>query len=271
MKRSVSSKPNLLEDLKLIPHYWETFLILSWRNLRLYYHSPLLVFFWNVVSPLLMASIFYVVLNKRIGVDIPYYFIYVLSGIIFWHTFVGGLSQAYPSFLQHADMVKQVYFPRFLLPLTFLASKLVDFLIAFVVLLCSILLSDLTLNWSAFMFYTILGIINFILISSGIYLALAVIYVRFKSFQMFYPFLIQSLFFSSPIVYKVFYAIENETIQSVLQWNPIAGILYVFRSGIFAGSGEPTTVIFYTLYSVIIFILCFVWFRIEDTHLADRL
>lgn len=271
MKRFVSSKPSLLEDIKLTPDYWETFLILSWRNLRLYYHSPLLVFLWNVVSPLLMATIFYIVLNKRIGVDIPHYFIYILSGIIFWHTFVGGLSQAYPSFLQHADMVKQVYFPRFLLPLTFLASKLVDFFIAFVVLICCMLFSDLALNWPAFILYTILGTINFMLISSGVYLAFAVIYVRFKSFQMFYPFLIQSLFFSSPIVYEAFYAIESETIRSVLQWNPIAGILYIFRSGIFVGSGEPTTVIFYTLYSIIIFILCFAWFRIEDTHLADRL
>ncbi|RBP52958.1 ABC transporter permease [Arenicella xantha] len=271
MKRSVSSKPSLVEDIKLIPYYWETFLILSWRNLRLYYHSPLLVFCWNVVSPLLMASIFYIVLNKRVGVDIPHYFIYVLSGIIFWHTFVGGLSQAYPSFLQHADMVKQIYFPRFLLPLTFLASKLIDFFIAFTVFVCCVLISDLELNWFAFIVYSVLGIINFILVSTGIYLAFSVIYVRFKSFQMFYPFLIQSLFFSSPIVYNPFFAIENETIQTVLEWNPIAGILYIFRSGIFTDSGETMTVVFYTLYSAIVFIVGFVWFRMEDIHLADRL
>lgn len=271
MKRVVSAKLNLKEDLSNLPAYQELFWSLTWRNIRLQYQNWIMGIFGSVISPLLMTLIFFIVLNNRVGVDFSHYFLYIYSGFLFWNVFGAGLSRAYISFLVENTLVKKIYFPRFLLPLSYLMAKLTDFLIAFVVFIILILFSDIELSWGRLIVFSALAIVSLSLVSSGIYLAFAVISVRFRGFQMIFPFVSQAIFFTAPVVYNARLSIENDVINSFFWFNPINGALHLFRSGVFSEFITPLDIVLYLLFAFAVFIAGFIYFKIEDKNLVDRL
>jgi len=267
----LSNKRSLLNEIKSIGNYADFFLVFSWRNLRLQYDSLWIGLFGGLISPLLLASIFYFTLNERIGTDFSHYFIYIYSGLIFWSVFANGLSQGHISFIQHSDLIKRAYFPRFLLPLTFLAARLPDFFIALFILSLFILISDIDIQWFRFFCFTFIGLMNFFLVSIGIYLLLSVIVVRHRGVLVIYHFLIQAMFFTSSILYDSKLSINNKILEWVINWNPFSTVLYTVREGVFPQETSLSLVLIHTLYALIICISGLLWFRAEDKYLVDRL
>lgn len=251
--------------------YSEFFWVFTWRNIRLQYSSFWLGIFWGIVQPLLMSAIFYIALNKSIGVDTPHYFIFIYSGFIFWSVFSGSLSQAYICFLQNDGMVKKIFFPRYLLPLTFLAAKLIDLLIALCILIAIFLISGFDIHPGWFLFYTLLGAAQLLLITAGFNLLFSVICVRFRGFQVVYPFVGQALFFTSSVIYDVSLSIEIEWLQPFFEYNPISIILATFRLGIFHEEVQAMSLLISTAYAVAIYLLGYAWFKRENKNLIDRL
>lgn len=244
---------------------------LTWRNLRLQYQNPWMGILWGVINPLLMTTLFYVILGKRIGSDFIHYFLYIYSGFILWSVFGVGLSRAYISFLQHYQMVKQIYFPRVLLPITSLAAKLIDFLVAYLILIVLLVFFGPALNPGEFIIYSFLGILSLCLVASGIFLAFSVLCVRYRGFQVVFPFISQGLFFTAPIIYDATNAIDQIWIQKLFQLNPLHGVLYIFRLGIFHKESDWIMIAMYLSYSMIIFVAGYLWFKLENHHLIDRL
>ncbi len=271
MFRIISNKVNGLEELKRLPAYHQLFWALTWRNVRLQYQNPLMGFFTAVIAPLLMTTIFYVVLGNKVGEDFKYYFLYIYSGFIFWNVFGAGLARAHTSFLQNSDLVKKIYFPRFLLPLTYLAAKLVDFAIALILFTLLVVISELDLEWGRFIYFSLLSMVSLLLICSGVFLAFSAICVRFRGFQMVFPFVSQAMFFSAPIVYDTQLSITSEMVKALFWLNPLTGVLSFFRAGVFSAPLDPWAAMIHTLFAILIFVAGAIWFKIEDTHLVDRL
>jgi ABC-type polysaccharide/polyol phosphate export permease len=218
-----------------------------------------------------MSAIFYVALNKGVGQDFSHYFLYIYSGFIFWNVFFGGISQAYTGFLNNDLLVKNIYFPRFLLPLTFIAAKLVDFCIAYLILISLILWSGMTLPVVQFSLYSLLGLIQLLFISVGCSLLFSVVCVRYRGFQVIFPFIGQAIFFTSSVIYDASIAIEIEWLRVLFSFNPISTVLDTFRLGIFPETVHSASIFFNTLYAMGIGILGYLWFESEDKHLIDRL
>lgn len=257
--------------ISALKQYQEFFWAFTWRNIRLQYNQFWLGLFWGIIQPLLMSSIFYVALNKGVGTDFNHYFLYIYSGFVFWNVFSGGLSQAQTSFIQNDSLVKNIYFPRLLLPLTFLASKVIDLLIAFLILIGLVVLTGITIHVGEFVLFTLLGLIQLFFVSVGFNWLFSVISVRFRGFQVIYPFVSQAIFFTSSVVYSIPISIENKWLMSAFSLNPITTTLETFRSAIFSDSIDVRHALFNTAYAVFIGLLGYIWFRIEDKNLIDRL
>lgn len=261
----------MIEALRLYRKYSEFFWTFTWRNIRLQYNNFWFGLFWGVIQPLLMSAIFYVALNSSVGQGFSHYFLYIYSGFIIWSVFSGGLTQAYVCFLHNDGMVKQIYFPRFLLPLTFLAAKLMDLLIALVILVVIILVSNLEIHIGWFLFYTLFGIIQLLLVAAGFHLILSVITVRFRGFQVIFPFLIQAIFFTSSVIYDVSVSVEIEWLKPFFEYNPMSTVLTSFRSGVFHQEVQLQTQLIHLFYALLVFLLGYQWFKREDKNLIDRL
>ncbi len=261
----------MMEDLQLFKKYSEFFWTFTWRNIRLQYNNFWFGLFWGVIQPLLMSAIFYVALNNSVGVGFSHYFLYIYSGFIFWSVFSGGLSQAYLSFLNNDKMVKQIYFPRFLLPLTFLAAKLMDLLIALAILVVILLMTDLEINIGHLILYTSLGTIQLLLVATGFNLFFSVVCVRFRGFQVIFPFLSQAIFFTASIIYDVSVSVDIEWLKPIFEYNPISTVLSTFRAGIFHEDIPMLRQLIFMIYAIVICLLGYAWFKREDKNLIDRL
>ena len=217
-----------------------------------------------------MSIIFYVSFGKNIGTEYLNYFIFVYAGFLIWNFFSVSLSQSYTCFLNNSDLVKKVYFPRFLLPFSYLSSKLFDFIIGLFILL-GILLSSLEVYWLSFLIHTLLAFICLVMTSSGFSLFFSVFTVRYKGFQAVFIIFSQAIFFTSSVIYDSNKLISKDMVQQLFQLNPLTGTMSIFRAGIY---GEELSSMYYLLcilYSFVIFLVGLYWFHRENKYLVDRL
>lgn len=259
------------EQARAFRPYLEFFWVFTWRNVRLQYNSFVLGLFWGILHPILMSAIFYVALGNSVGTNFSHYFLYIYSGFACWSVFSGSLSQAYLCFLQNDGIVKQIYFPRFMLPLTFLSAKFIDLTIAMGILVVILLNSDLGIHFGWFVLYSSLGIAQLLLISAGFSLLFSVICVRFRGFQVIYPFVAQAIFFTSSVIYDTTYSIDIEWLKPLFVLNPMSIILSTFRSGIFYQEAQISHLLYHSAYATTIYLLGYWWFKREDKFLIDRL
>lgn len=248
----VSNRLHIVDEIKSLRRYKDVFYALVWRNFRLQYNSPLLGIFWGIISPLLMSSIFFVALNERVGVDFSNYFIFVYSGFVFWNVFTASLGQASTSMIQNHELLKRVYFPRLLMPLSFIAAKLLDFTIAFIILTILMMFQEFHVNWGQYFILSAIAIVCLLLVSSGFCLLFSVLSVRFRGLQVVYSFIIQVIFFTSSVVYDSNLTISYSGLRTLFKFNPITGILNIFRAGIFEGTPNWQHMALYFLYSLAI-------------------
>ena len=270
-KYVVSNRFNLLEELSTLPQYKELFFALVWKNLRLQYQSVVLGLIWGVVFPLLMSGIFFFALGSRLGADFSNYFVFLLSGFIFWNVFAGSLIQAANCLIQEKDMLRKVYFPRLLLPLSYIAAKFFDLVVTFFILVGLLLFFQMEIHWWSFAVVALISILSFLFVAVGFSLSFSVLLVRFRGLQVVYPIIIQVIFFTSSVIYEGNLTIENEWLRTVFQLNPITVVLKPLRQVLFWGEVRFAPLLFACCFSLVICLLGLIWFKSEDKNLIDRL
>ncbi len=222
-----SGKKELLIPVKELLKYKDLFLTLAYRDLRVRYAQTFLGLFWAILQPLSTLVIFTVVFGHVAKIDtgdIPYP-LFVLCGMSCWTYFSFVLNQSSLSIKNAGDMIKKIYFPRLILPLSKAVVGLVDYLIVIVMLVIALIYSgvELSSNMLYFPFFVFVTIVSSLTI--GIWLS--ALTVRFRDFQHVIPFLVQFGLYASPIAYPAS-AIVNKA--GVPEWlkvayflNPMAG------------------------------------------------
>lgn len=267
----VSNRLDVFEELRSLPQYKELFFTLVWKNLRLQYQSVFLGLTWGVVSPLLMSGIFFFALDSRLGSDFSDYFVFLFSGFLFWNVFASSLIQSANCMIQENEMLKKIYFPRLLLPLSFVAAKLFDLIISLLILTGILLFLNIHMDWLAYFGVALLSIVFLALVAAGFCLSFSVLLVRFRGLQVIYPIIIQAIFFTSSVIYESNLTIEHQVIRSLFQLNPITVILKPFRKVIFSGEVHFYPLFIALCFSIVICLAGFIWFKREDKNLIDRL
>ncbi len=268
---TVSSQPGIFDELRRLPEYREVFMALTWKHFRLQYQSVLLGVIWGVVSPLLMSAIFFFALDSRLGEDFSNYFIFLYSGFFFWNVFTSSLNQAANCLIQEHNMLRKIYFPRFILPLSFISARLFDIVIAFGILTGLLIYFDIEISWPSYLVVTLMLVCCLILVTAGFCLSFSVLLVRFRGLQVVNPIIIQGIFFTSSVIYDGSLTIENSSISALFQLNPISIILKPIRQLIFTGVADVQSIFVAINLSIVIFLIGFVLFKTEDKTLIDRL
>lgn len=128
-----------LRDLR---RTWELLLLLTFRDLKLRYQDTALGFVWSLIKPLLLGAVLYLALKRIARLDIPDYHLFLLSALFPWFWFQTSIMLAVPAFAHNGNLIKKVYFPRFVLPFSVVANNMVHFLLSVPVLLVFILASS---------------------------------------------------------------------------------------------------------------------------------
>jgi lipopolysaccharide transport system permease protein len=201
---------------------------LAWRDVRVRYKQTILGAGWAVLQPFIQMIVFSVVFGGLLKVptdnDIPYA-LFSFTALVPWGLFGAVLATTATSLTANSGILNKVYFPRLLIPLASAGARLVDFGVAFVILLGMALAfgTRLTPNilWiPLFLFLLLVTALGF-----GLWLGAINVYIR--DVQMLVPFMVSLWEFASPVVYSA--SAIPETWRLVYALNPMAGVLIGFR------------------------------------------
>lgn len=230
-------------NLRDLWEYRELLYFLIWRDIKVRYKQTALGAAWAVLQPLLTMIIFSIIFGRLAGIPsdgLPYP-VFTFAGLLPWQLFAHALTESGNSLVANQQLITKVYFPRLLIPMSAVLAGLVDFLIAFVVLIGLMLFYGITPTWA------ILFLPLFLLFALGTALAvglwLSALNVEYRDVRYTLPFLTQIWFFATPIAYSS--SLLPEPWRVLYGLNPMAGVVEGFRWALFGKVGgiEPLIVV----------------------------
>jgi lipopolysaccharide transport system permease protein len=216
------------KDITELWKYKELLYFFTWRDLKVRYKQTAIGIGWAVFQPIVtmvVFSVFFGQLAKIPSDGIPYP-IFVYTGLLFWQFFSGALTETSNSLITNQSIITKVYFPRLILPISSVITKLIDFGIAAVVLAGLMIYYGYVPSASSIIVIPILLIISF-MASIGAGLFLAAINVKYRDVRYALPFFIQMLIFVTPVIYPASIAGKYSWLLAL---NPMMGVIQNARA-----------------------------------------
>lgn len=250
--------------------YRELFYFFTWRDIKVRYKQAALGILWAAMQPLSMMLLFTFVFSRglKVGSDGLPYPIFAFSGLMIWNVFSNGLLNAASSMVANANIIKKIYFPRLIIPLSSILTALFDFLFAFATFIGLLIYFQLPFALWKLLFFTPLSILLTVITTFGLGTLLASLNVKYRDFQYALPFLIQFLLFLNPVLYST-KAFENNLAQWIMRLNPIAGAIDLMRAIFTEGAVEWSTLGSQFLVSIVLLFLGVYFFRKTEAYFAD--
>jgi lipopolysaccharide transport system permease protein len=221
--------------------YRELLYFLTWRDIKVRYKQTVLGAAWAIIQPfftMVVFSIFFGRLAKVPSDDIPYP-IFSYTALVPWTFFANGLNQATNSMVSHANLIKKVYFPRLAVPIARVLAGLVDFLLAFIMLL--VMMFVYGIMPTANVFWLPLFVLLALVTSLGVGLWLSAMNVQFRDVGYTVPFITQFWLFVTPIAYPS--SLLPEPWRTLYGINPMAGVVEGFRWALLGTETAPGLII----------------------------
>jgi lipopolysaccharide transport system permease protein len=232
----------MIKRIAEIYRYRELIKNLVVRDLKVRYKNSVLGILWSLLNPLLMTIVFTVVFTLLLRSDTPDYPVFFMCAYLPWsflsESTMGGTS----SIVGNAHLIKKVYFPREVLPLSYVLSGLVNFLLALIVLFGLILVYRVELTWSVLLLPIVIAVQ--VLFTLGMVFFLSTANVFYRDTQHIMQVVMQAWFFLTPIFYPITIIPESATILGIsvnLQlWvrrlNPMASLVASYRDILLRGA-----------------------------------
>jgi lipopolysaccharide transport system permease protein len=229
-----SASPGLIASLRAVWDYRELLLFLIWRDVKVRYQQTLIGAGWAVLQPLLTMLVFTLVFGRlaRLPSDGVPYPIFAFTALLPWNYFAGALSRAGGSLVGNANLITKVYFPRLVIPLSAALSGLVDFAIAFLLLLVMLVYYHVRLTAAVWLLPLLLLLAVATALAAGLWLG--ALNVRYRDVGYVIPFLTQIWMYASPVVYPL--SLVPARWRFVYALNPMVGVIEGFRA-VLLGTG----------------------------------
>jgi lipopolysaccharide transport system permease protein len=251
--------------------YRELVFFMVWRDVKVKYKQTLLGMAWAVVQPVMTMLVFTFVFDRvaKLPTDGFPYEVFSFTALLPWGLFVTALNQGSRSLVAHNNMVTKIYFPRLILPMASVFAGLVDFFVAFVILIGLIVYFQVTPAWQ-YLWTLPLFLLLAVVTALGVALWLSAINVKYRDVNHALPFLTQFWLFATPVAYS--FSTLSENGQTLLALNPMTGVVNGFRWALLgAGNGPDVTLWISTLISILIFISGLFYFRSMEKTFADTI
>jgi lipopolysaccharide transport system permease protein len=221
--------------------YRELVYFLTWRDVKVRYKQTALGAAWAIIQPFFTMVVFSLFFGRLAGIPsdgVPYP-IFTFAALVPWTFFSNGLNQASNSLVGSAELIKKVYFPRLAVPVATILSGLVDFALAFLVLLGMMIYYGVipTINTLWLPLFLLLALVT----SLGVGLWLSALNVKFRDVRYTVPFLTQFWLFSTPIAYPS--SLLSEPWRTLYGLNPMVGVVEGFRWALLGTDTAPGPII----------------------------
>ena len=214
-------------SLRDLWEYRELLYFLTWRDIKVRYKQTALGKAWVVLQPLLLVLVFTIFFGRLVELpsDRISYPIFTYTALLPWQLFSRALNEGSMSLIAHERVITKTYFPRILLPASAVLASLIDFGIAFLVLIGFIIFYGV---YSRLAIFTLpLFVLLLVLAAFGVSLWLAAFNVMYRDVRYMLPFLTQIWMFATPIIYPV--SVVPDSWRLLYSLNPMVGVVEGFR------------------------------------------
>ncbi|HEV6952882.1 MAG TPA: ABC transporter permease [Promicromonospora sp.] len=241
---------------------------LALRDVIVRYRQTIFGITWVIAQPLVSAGIFTVVFGEIAGLStgkIPT-FLFTLAGMLAWNLFNGALGRASGSMVGNQSLVQKVFFPRLLVPISSLASVVLDFLVALSLAVVLLFVYGINPGWAVLLLPV--WVLLILLVGTGIGLAAAAYMVKYRDVGYVLPWLVQILLYASPVAYALSSVPEN--LRWLFDINPVTWFLEGFRWSLLGTDFPPTwQVVALLVAAPLIFLAGTLVFQKNEREFAD--
>ncbi len=259
-------------QLKELWEYRELFYYFTWRDIKVKYKQTLLGFLWAVLQPFILMLVFTVFFGGMLKVpsadeSLPYP-IFAYSGLMLWNIFATGLAGSGNSMVTNANIIKKIYFPRLIIPMSSILSAIFDFIMAFLVYIGILIYFQYMPPIEKLVLLLPLSILMAIFTSFGLGCFMAALNVKYRDFRYVIPFLTQLLFFLTPVIYPI-KMVTNEWARILLSLNPMGGVVHLSRAALIDKPVNWELVGISGAVAVLMILAGIIYFKRTESYFAD--
>jgi ABC-2 type transport system permease protein len=227
--RVISSRRGTWDRLVEIGRYRELLIGMIRKDLKVRYKNSVLGFFWTMVNPALYLVVFWLVFTKFLGNAVPEFPLYFLSGLLVWNFFSAALASSTGSVVGSAGIVKKVYFPREILPLSAIGAALVHLFLQAIVLVGAFVVFQHQVDWVN-LWALIPALLAIIMLTVALGVFLSAINVYMRDTQHLLELVLLAWFWMTPIVYSyMMVASKNAWYVTIWKLNPVNPTVLTFQ------------------------------------------
>ncbi len=256
-----------LLDLKSLWAYRELLYFLTWRDVKVRYKQTLLGVVWVILQPLLAMLTFSIFFGKLVGVasdGIPYA-LFAYTALLPWMFFSKAVTSGGSSLVNSAHLITKIYFPRLIIPGATVLSGLVDFAVAFVLLILLMLYYGVGVTLNILLLPLL--ILLTVLFALGVGLWTSAMNVRYRDIGAVLPFAVQMWMFVTPIIYPL--SLVPQKWRWLMTLNPMTGIIEGYRSALLGTPCNWSALAFSATVTLILLFYSSYTFRRMESHFAD--
>ena len=238
------------------------------KDIRGKYKASFLGVLWSFINPLLQVVVYAVVFPYIMRIQTPNYLIFLICGIIPWTWFVNSLSGGTTTITSNAGLIKKVYFPREILPISVVTSGMINFLISCIIILLFTVFGGVGITWHI-VFLPLIVIVQYI-ISLALMFLLGAFNVYVKDVEYMVAFILNLFFYATPILYSID-MFSGSKLVWIFKLNPMAHFVNAYRD-IFLYHQIPNIPNLVVLLGIglVLLVICYIIFKKLERKFAEE-
>ena len=238
------------------------------KDVRGKYKASFLGVLWSFVNPLLQVLVYAIVFPYIMKIQTDNYLIFLICGIIPWTWFTYSIANGTTSITNNSNLIKKVYFPREILPISVVTSGLVNFLISCIIILIFVLIGGLGISWHL-VFLPLIALVQYVVTLSLVFI-LSAINVYIKDTEYIVAFIVNMLFYATPILYSVD-LFKNSWFMWLFRFNPFAHLINAYRDIFYVHQMPQITNLLILLgLGILLLFICYRLFKKLEKRFAEE-
>jgi lipopolysaccharide transport system permease protein len=265
----IDAQPRSGLNWKDLWHYRELFFFFTWRDIKVRYKHTVLGILWILIQPLMAVAVFSLFFGRALNIKpegMPYP-IFAYSGLLFWTIFSTSVSGGGNSMISNAPVIKKIYFPRIIIPVSAILGTLIDFCVSFAVFVGVLIAFQMKVSIIYFSLLLPLSLFLTLIASLGVTSLLAALIVKYKDFRHVVPFGLQIALFITPVIYPT--TLLNSNLEYLLALNPMYAPITLFRSALASQPLDVGMIGLSILSSCILLAVGILYFQKTEAFFAD--
>ena len=259
----------MLERIKEIYAYREMTASLVRRDLKGRYKGSVLGFLWTFLNPLLQLAVYTMVFSTIMRSGIEDYYLFLFVALIPWIFFSTSLTGGAGCILSQQDMVKKIYFPREVIPISYVTSAFINMLFSFLIVFLAVLVSGFGFYWKGMLYLPIIMLFEYLL-ALGIAFAISAATVYFRDLEQIVSVVMMAWIYITPIMYTIDYVPEQYRYFMML--NPMTPIVEVYHQILYYRMvPTPNYLLLAGTTGCLVFAIGFLLFTVLERNFAEEM